>query len=297
MARTMYDAVTVANLPAGAPLYAGYVDGNYANVTEMRAKYPHATIVEIAVFASTNAGHVLDVETGDATPTEAPGWVLRRRAAGVDPSVYCNTSTWPAVRAAFQAVRVPEPHYWVAQYDGDLTIPTGAVAKQFADPGPYDISSVADYWPGIDPQETDMPLTAADAALVAETLLQTKLASPFRKGPDGKPAQISVAAYLEWQDEHYDQTQHAIAEVDAQSKTNGSGLSALKQQVDALAKTVAAVSAPTLTDAQVAALAAQVAPVLVPQLVDALGAALEAAKAAPAASVSAPVAVTPLATA
>ncbi|MEZ0066663.1 hypothetical protein ABIA32_002675 [Streptacidiphilus sp. MAP12-20] len=159
MARTMYDAVTATNVPDSATLIAGYGDGYYQNTAEFRARFPHATIVEIAVSSHHDLGQVLDVETGDATPAEAPGWVERRRAAGVDPTIYCNSSTWPTVRAAFQAAGVAEPHYWIAQYDDDPTIPTGAVAKQYADPGPYDLSSVADYWPGIDPQEDDMPYT------------------------------------------------------------------------------------------------------------------------------------------
>lgn len=163
MTRTMLDAVTVADLPTGAPLYAGYLDGLYANVTELRARFPHAVIVEIAVSSQTNAGQVLDVETFDATPDEAPGWVQRRRAAGVDPSVYCNSSTWPAVIAAFNAAGVALPHFWIASYDGDPTIPAGAIAKQWADNGGYDTSSVADVWPGIDPQEPDVAFTDADA--------------------------------------------------------------------------------------------------------------------------------------
>lgn len=160
MTRTMYDGITPSGLPKGAPLYAGYVDGRFANVPGIRALFPHATVVEIAVSASTDAGQVLDVEQYDASPAEAPGWVQRRRAAGVDPSVYCNSSTWPQVRAAFKAAGVAEPHYWIAQYDGDPTIPAGAVAKQFNDPGDYDISSVADYWPGIDPAPQEDPLSA-----------------------------------------------------------------------------------------------------------------------------------------
>lgn len=165
MTRTMYDSTTMANIPDAAAMVAAYVDGRYANVPEARARFPHAVVAEIAVSASTDAGQILDVEQYDAAPTEAPGWVQRRRAAGVDPSVYCNSSTWPAVRAAFAAAAVAEPHWWIAQYDNDPTIPAGAVAKQYQDAGPYDISSVADYWPGIDPQEAPVPaLDSTDLA-------------------------------------------------------------------------------------------------------------------------------------
>ncbi|WP_051943884.1 glycoside hydrolase family 25 domain-containing protein [Streptacidiphilus rugosus] len=193
MTRTMYDAVTTLNVPAGATLVAGYGDGYYQNIDEFRARFPRATIVEIAVSSHHNLGVVLDVETGDATPAEAPGWVTMRRAAGVDPTVYCNSSTWPAVRAAFRAAAVAEPHYWIAQYDNNPVIFAGAVAKQYADPGPYDLSTVADYWPGVDPkpQEDDMPYTPQQLVQFAQQGAAAALADPaFRR--------LAVADNLWW---------------------------------------------------------------------------------------------------
>lgn len=152
MTRTMYDGVNASRLPTDAQLVAGYVDGLYAWSAADWARFPHSVKVRIAVFSSTNNGEVLDVETGDATPAESVDWVLMRRRAGVDPSVYMNTSTWPAVRAAFRARNVAEPHYWVAQYDGVASIPAGAVAKQYFNNNQagYDLSVVADQWPGVD---------------------------------------------------------------------------------------------------------------------------------------------------
>jgi hypothetical protein len=150
----MYDAVTAANIPIAAAMVAGYIDKiKLEPWTEKDwARFPDAVKVEIVKKASTNAGHVLDVEPGDARPDQAPGWVRARRAAGADPTVYCNASTWPAVQAAFRSAGVAEPHYWIARFDGDPAIPAGAVAKQYrgnVSPG-YDISSVADHWPGVD---------------------------------------------------------------------------------------------------------------------------------------------------
>jgi len=149
--RTFYDAVTPSNIPANAQGVCGYIDGRYAWHANDWARFPNAVKVRIAVFSSTNDGHVLDIEPGCSTPASAPGWVQRRRAAGVDPSVYCNTSTLPTVQAAFRAAGVPEPHYWIASYPGiGPHLYPGSVAHQYADPGPYDISVVADYWPGVD---------------------------------------------------------------------------------------------------------------------------------------------------
>ncbi|RKE23518.1 peptidoglycan-binding protein [Streptomyces sp. TLI_171] len=150
MSRTMYDAVTVSNIPSDAEMVAGYVDGQFANMTEMTARFPQAVRVPIAVFASTDAGVVLDVEPGDAEVGQAPGWVQRRRQAGVDPTVYCDSGRWPQVLSAFDNAGVPQPHYWIAQWDGDATIPAGAVAKQFRTTDAWDKSVVADFWPGVD---------------------------------------------------------------------------------------------------------------------------------------------------
>lgn len=181
--RTLYDSVNPAAIPSTAAMVAGYIDGMYAWRPADWARFPRAVQVRIAVFASTNAGHVLDIETGDATPVQAPGWVQKRRAAGADPSVYCSMSLWPTVRAAFAAAHVPEPHYWVAGYPGGgPIIPAGAVAHQYADPatsgGDWDLSVVADYWPGVDGgavallQPDDHPAIQSD--------LETVLAGSWR---------------------------------------------------------------------------------------------------------------------
>lgn len=171
MSRTMYDAVTVSDLPKTATLIAGYVDGQFANVNTMRQQFPNATIVDIAVFPTTNNGHVLDVETGDATPTQAPGWAKMRRSAGIDPTIYCNKSTWQAVQNAFTATGEPQPHYWIADWTGQPHSIPGAVACQYQAAGPYDVSEVADYWPGID--------------LAPKRSGETRMNVSFEIGPNG----------------------------------------------------------------------------------------------------------------
>ena len=150
--RTMYDSITPGNVPLWAQMVAGYVDGRYRWSEADWARFPGAVHVPIAVFASTNDGVVLDVENGNATPSQAPGWVDRRRRAGVDPSVYCSLAAWPQLRAAFLAQGIAEPHWWIAAYPGNgPQLYAGAVAHQYANPGPVDVSVVADYWPGVDP--------------------------------------------------------------------------------------------------------------------------------------------------
>jgi len=152
----MYDAIEALNLPVGGDLYAGYIGGSWPDASAIAQRFPTKTVVRIAVQADENDGVVLDVEKGDATPAQAVDWVLHRRAAHVDPTVYCNTSTWPAVVAAFQARKVGLPHWWAAAYVNDpskrpTSLPAGAIALQWYDFGRYDASIVADYWPGVDP--------------------------------------------------------------------------------------------------------------------------------------------------
>lgn len=155
MTRKMADAVNPNNIPVGVyPLVAGYINGPVSQwpAAGWARHAGHSILVRITVFASTNDGHVLDVELGDATPAQAPPWVRMRRAAGADPTVYCSEAVWPAVRKAFDDAKVAQPHYWVAAYPGEgaTVIPAGAIAHQYVDLGPLDESVVADYWPGVD---------------------------------------------------------------------------------------------------------------------------------------------------
>ena len=233
MARTMYDAVTVSAIPDGSVLVAGYVNGSYANLSGLRARFPHALVVGVTVTAGADEGQVLDVESGDASPAEAPGWVERRRAAGADPTVYCNASTWPAVRAAFSAAGVAAPHFWIADYDGDPAIPAGAVAKQYASNENYDTSAVAAYWPGVDPTPEDtMLLTAQDQAVSDD--LYWFAAAVDGQPPTGAPA-VDVASI---------KTLHAaLAAPAAQAAANGAALTALTAKVGALQGAIGALAA------------------------------------------------------
>lgn len=158
--RTMYDSVTPSAIPTNAALVAGYINGPFAWSAAEWARFPHSVKVRISVRAGTNDGHVCDCEQGDLTPAQAVRWVVMRRKAGADPSVYCNASTWPTVQTAFRNAGVAQPHYWIAHYDGSTAIPAGAMAKQYDSPpksgGNYDISVVADYWPGVDPEVDEL---------------------------------------------------------------------------------------------------------------------------------------------
>lgn len=157
MTRIMYDSVTVENIPATAQMVAGYVDGHYANIHLLRAHFPHAVVVGIATSSHTDDGQVLDVEKGDATPNGAVAWVQMRRRAGAIPTVYTSLSEWGSVKEAFSKSGISQPFYWIANWDGVVSIPSGAIAKQFENTPRYDISVVTTYWPGVDPKPVTTP--------------------------------------------------------------------------------------------------------------------------------------------
>lgn len=153
--RLMYDSTTPDAIPADAGLVAGYVNGDYPWTMADWDRFANVVRLSITVTAKAVA-HVLDVETGDATPAQVPAWLELARKAEIDPTVYCNKSTWPEVQLQCQRENVPEPHYWIADPpEGNIAVAhlvPGSVATQYAWPehgsdGHYDVSLVADGWP------------------------------------------------------------------------------------------------------------------------------------------------------
>jgi len=159
--RIMYDSTTVGDDPVHTDMVAAYVDGRWPNVAAARRRFPHAKVVTITVSGYQAgrpvAANVIDCEKGDATPATAARWAKARIAAKAKPTIYCNRSTWPAVKQAVKAAGITgKVSYWIADYDGKAVIPAGAVAKQYEGspgnrPGHYDVSIVGPYWPGVDP--------------------------------------------------------------------------------------------------------------------------------------------------
>lgn len=140
---TMFDSVTNSLLPAGFA-YAAYTDGKFANTSQIRARFPHASILTIAVFARDDAD-CLDVETGDATPAQAAGWVTRQLARGIKrPCLYASASVMPQILSAMKAAGVSRNllRLWSAHYTfqphicGPATcreMPISADGTQFTD--------------------------------------------------------------------------------------------------------------------------------------------------------------------
>lgn len=158
--RTMFDSITAAAIPRDAQMVAGYIDGLYAWSKADWDRFPNAVKVTITALGRDH-GVVLNLEPNGFWPADlGVAWVQRARARGVDPTIYCNyRNHLHLVRAAFDRAGVKRPHFWVAEYDGVQNLPAGCVAKQHTAPegtgrakapAHYDISIVADYWPGVD---------------------------------------------------------------------------------------------------------------------------------------------------
>jgi hypothetical protein len=165
MTRTMYDSTTAGDCPSDGDLYAGYVDGVFADFGDMVRLHPGKRYVRISVSAFGGPADMLDVENEDATPEQAPGWVNRMRASDVLlPAIYCNRGNEDEVAAALEGAHIPTTAVVlvVATLDGTETGPVTVrgyrvVACQNRGPaqtgGHYDASVVyADDW---------MPTTAA----------------------------------------------------------------------------------------------------------------------------------------
>ncbi len=151
--RLMWDTTDIppVGVPHNAQIVAGYINGKYQSYQPLVAWCPGAQHVSIAVTARADAD-VLDIENGDATPADAPGWVDRQHARGLwQPTLYCEKSAWDAVK---QAVGGRNVAYWVADYlnsGAPHTLP-GASAVQYVNHGPHnenvDLSLVSDdLWP------------------------------------------------------------------------------------------------------------------------------------------------------
>lgn len=173
--RTMYDGITPGRLPHGGQLYASYVDGHWPNYRQLATT--SAAIGAVHVSIAVDPAHdaqVLDVELYDATPAQAVPWAVRQRRRGQVPTVYSNTSTWPAIRAAFKAAGVALPQWWAANYSltKNSPLPAGAIALQYDSQPGYDTSHVAAFWPGVDkPKPTPKPTAKPRHVVRAEDTL------------------------------------------------------------------------------------------------------------------------------
>lgn len=115
---TMYDAVTVSNIPRSAQAVAGYVNGKWPTFATLKKLFPKAYKLSIAVSSHADAD-CLDIEKYDATNEVAPAWVKRQQARGVKkPVVYTSLSNVRALLRALAAAGIhrTDVRLWTAHY-------------------------------------------------------------------------------------------------------------------------------------------------------------------------------------
>lgn len=116
----LWDDVNAALIPSGAEYVAYYVDGEFKNYNAVKARFPHATLVSIAVFPKDDAD-ALDVEQGDATIADIYGWLKRQLARGVvRPAIYISGGRIDTMMLTMNANGFHRSQYriWSAHYTG-----------------------------------------------------------------------------------------------------------------------------------------------------------------------------------
>lgn len=159
----MYDSVTAGHIPRTAQMVAGYMDGAYKWSDADWELFPRAVLVGITVTGQTLAADVADVERGDLTPAQGAAWLKRKKAAGQLGCLYFSRSLLSTVVTEVRklGIRPEDWTIWEADWTGIPHFRDGAFAVQYDHPphsgGHYDLSVVADYWPGIDPKPAPAP--------------------------------------------------------------------------------------------------------------------------------------------
>lgn len=132
MTITQYDSIDPSQIPSNPEAVAGYVGGWWPDYSRLVSMFPHARHKSVCVNAGED-GDILDVENGDATPQQAPGWYRRQKSRGVDVvGLYADESTMPEVVSIMSAAGIPMSDYvrWVA-WLGATDIPSGDQARQY----------------------------------------------------------------------------------------------------------------------------------------------------------------------
>jgi hypothetical protein len=138
----IYDSVTPSSLPHHNEI-AIYSNGAYAAPRSAAAGRP---MLYIDTNGSNPRASVLDVEPGDASPTQAAAWARARLSA--DPHalarIYTMRSEWPATKAAVDALPASmrsRVRWWIADPTGVPHIVHGSDATQWYWGSGFDIST------------------------------------------------------------------------------------------------------------------------------------------------------------
>lgn len=114
---TMYDSIGVGNLPGGAEAYAGYVGGEWPTWSALKARFPKAKLLSVAIAADEFA-MCLDVESGNATNSQIFSWYKMVVGTYKCPVIYTSASNIAAVVATMTANGIKRNQYliWSAHY-------------------------------------------------------------------------------------------------------------------------------------------------------------------------------------
>ena len=173
---TMYDDVTPSAMPRGGDVYAGYYDGSFANMSSIRRDFPGKYYLEISPYG-TNGAECIDIENGDATPSDGPAF-FRNRSHGnaVKPWFYGSASVLTAIEDALSSAGIHRSEYflWSAHYIGfHFCGPNScgygrsqADATQYAT-GNYDVSVVQPYCFAKSPAPSPSPSPSPSPVLLS----------------------------------------------------------------------------------------------------------------------------------
>jgi hypothetical protein len=140
---TFYDSITPSEIPAHQQV-ATYADGDYA--VERSAVSDPGQVIWIDVDAHDPNANALDVEPGDASPSQVAGWVKSRLTAhpGSVAIVYTMRTDWPAAKASvatLPASMQAQVRWWIADPTGHPHLVPGSQATQWYWGENYDIST------------------------------------------------------------------------------------------------------------------------------------------------------------
>ncbi|MGZ4530793.1 MAG: hypothetical protein ACXVXP_00405 [Mycobacteriaceae bacterium] len=134
--REMFDSISVSTVPAYATAVAGYTAGFWPTYLPLVQAFPQAEHISIAISARYHAD-CLDVEPGDAAPSQAAAWIRADIAAGFKkPCVY--SSYWEYLHQVFPDIAangIPRSAYWAwdANYTFVQHLDAGFDATQWTD--------------------------------------------------------------------------------------------------------------------------------------------------------------------
>lgn len=139
----LYDSVRPASIPARQAA-AVYATGSYYATPAQVRHLGHSLWIDVT--GRNYSASVLDVEPGDATPSQAASWVWHRLHAHPHSlaRVYTMRSQWGPARAAMNGLPSwmrAHVHWWIADPTGVPHIIPGAQATQWYWGSNYDISS------------------------------------------------------------------------------------------------------------------------------------------------------------